>query len=159
MAGIETFRVNEKWDVDVVIYFDCCYVLADNRLLTTRQWASWCRNCQTVVAAECIQTVAEIDEELRQLSDPSDKIHKCFSRRTIEEWLQEDRVRLEWLRTRKAPARCLECEKTDVVHIDSSDFVDAVSGTRIKNISTGHASMVHEIRRRLTSEGMLIEVH
>ena len=157
MASFAVYKINDDWEVEVVLYWDCCYVLNDGTLLPTQQMESWCRNCRNVVAGEVVPTIVQIDEEIRQLTDPNDKIHKCFGRATIEKMLADARLRLRWRPTRESGPRCLECQSSDIVHITDDSFVDPVSGTNIRQLSGGHASMAVEVMRRLTPEGLLLE--
>jgi hypothetical protein len=158
MAAFSEFIINDDWKVEVVLYWDSSYVLHSGILLPIKQIESWCRNCRNVVASELIPTIEDISREIAMLSDPSDKIHKCFGQSTIKEWFANEKLRLQWRKARTSPAHCLDCFSTNLTHIMEDDIVDVDSGTKIHRVTTyGHASMNHEVFRRLTPEGALIE--
>ncbi len=157
MAAFTVYKIDEDWQTVVYLYMNCKYVLNDGILLTTLQTRSWCRTCRTVVAGEVVPSLQEIEEEIRRWTDPNDEIHKRFPRVIIEEAISEFQLLMQWLPTRISDPRCLECQSTDMVEISGHNFVDPVSGTRIRFLSAGHIAKGVETRRRLTPEGLLIE--
>ena len=157
MAFFWDYIIDENWRAGVTIYGDCCYVLNDATLLTTLQAPSWCRCCRNVVAGEVVPSIEEIEREIRELNDPNDKIHQCFSRMMIKRMLADARLRLQWRPKRRSDPRCLKCQSTDIVNISGDIVIDPVSGTRMRLVAGGHASMAYEIRRRLTPEGFVLE--
>ena len=157
MASFAVYKIDDDWEAEVVLCWDCYYVLNDGALLATQQTESWCRRCRNVVAGEVVPTIVQIEDEIRQLTDVNDKIHKCFFRATIVQMLADARLRLRWRPTRESNPRCLDCQSTDIVNITDENFVDPVSGTNIRQLSGGHASMATEFMRRLTPEGLLLE--
>lgn len=157
MAAFSEFIINDDWKAEVVLYWDTSYVLDNGELLPIKQIESWCRTCRNVVAGELVPTIDDIQRKIAMLTDPSDKIHNCFGRSTIENWLVHEKLRLQWRATRRAPSHCLDCFSTDIAHIVTDNFFDLESRTKIHRVTGGHASMDHEIFRRLTPEGFLIE--
>lgn len=157
MAAFSKYKIDEDWETEVYLYWNCKYVLEDRNFLETLQKESWCRCCGTIVAGEFIPSMQEIENEIRRVTDPNDKIHKVFGRGTIDRILADARIRLQWRPTRNSPPRCLDCQSTDIINIPAENFVDPVSGTKFRLLSCGHASMATETRRRLTPEGLLFE--
>lgn len=156
MAAFSEFIVNDDWKADVVLYWDSSYVLDNGELLPIKQIESWCRTCRNVVAGELVPTIDDIHSEIAMLSDPSDKIHRCFGRSTIDKCLANEKLRLQWRATRISPPHCLDCFSTNIANILTDNFVDVESKTKIHRVTGGHASMNHEVFRRLTPEGILI---
>ena len=157
MAAFSEFIINDDWKAEVVLYWDTSYVLDNGELLPIKQIESWCRTCRNVVAGELVPTIDDIQRKIAMLTDPSDKIHNCFGRSTIENWLVHEKLRLQWRATRRASSHCLDCFSIDIAHIVTDKFFDPESRTKIHRVTGGHASLDHEIFRRLTPEGFLIE--
>ena len=157
MAHFTTYKINDELEAEVLFYSDCCYVLEQGTLLNVVTKAAWCGKCRWVVVAESVPEIDEIEKEYQELNDPKGQFKGVFSVGRIEELRLQNRLRLDWRRIRKSPARCLDCEGVDIVHLAFDDEPHEIRGVRIQKIAWGHASMDHDVRRRMTPEGLLIE--
>jgi hypothetical protein len=113
-------------------WFGSCgyyYEFDDGTAIALHPTIAWCVPCQKFVSAEFIPELAEIEQELDELTDPTSKrasIFQCpdppfdepeFAERRSrlhEAAIAEAKRRLAWRRHRTAPPKCLHCGSTSV---------------------------------------------
>ena len=113
-----------------VLWGSFSYQLSDGRKLAVQRELGWCRQCATVTA---IEDLSDIDAR-KQLDEANtalvvlngDGFWKAIKRRTnkgrkeIELWQSRQVAagqRLDFLRQRSDPPRCLYCSSTDVARL------------------------------------------
>lgn len=119
------------------------YELADGSLLHVRQAESWCPECDCILMAERVPTLAELEAELAMLKNPTDeerdKIN--FVGGPIAERIAEQERRIVWRHNRQSAAKCLQCGCVDVVQLPQEDeFRHPKTGERMVKSGWGFAS-------------------
>ncbi|WP_425616661.1 hypothetical protein NA78x_000313 [Anatilimnocola sp. NA78] len=118
------------------------YRLDDNLLLPVRQADCWCYTCQQITIAEQIESIDEMQAELRTLLDPNEeeKLMIAFIVTPIEQRIAELHTRIQWRQRRTAPAKCLHCGQAEIELLPCKDeFPHPVTGERVRVVSRGWA--------------------
>jgi hypothetical protein len=115
------------------------YEFADGSNIGLKPTIAWCNGCNSFVDAEWIPSLAEIENELAELNDPTSFRASVFtsteppfdkspyrerSARLYAEAKDEARKRIDWRRQRQASAKCLYCGSVDIVLPDDHGRVD-----------------------------------
>ena len=98
------------------------YQFADGSKLKVHGNPVWCRQCQSFVEAEWLQSVPELEQAVANYSDVNSAesqriLQPSYIRETagyLAERLAESKTRLQWRRGRIALPKCLECGTTDI---------------------------------------------
>ena len=84
------------------------YVFEDGRRLSLGYAPAWCPRCRAFVRAEDVETLARVDEQIRDYErwDPMPE---------RDEALAALALRRQWVIGRRSPARCLHCFAAEAV--------------------------------------------
>lgn len=104
------------------------YEFSESDRLDLHSVPVWCHRCGKITHGEDLSTVREIDEQIRDLDDPSSQLYRMTRHGVLEELsgkgeeFLQDRVnelqrRRSWRLTRKAPPKCLHCGTTDILEL------------------------------------------
>lgn len=156
MAGFTEYLIDETTPADAYLHWDCNYVLDGGVLLLTEQVAAWCYSCSSIVGAEAIPSLDELDARICDLDNPDNLTLKAFGRGQLDQERIELPLRRSWRVSRESAARCLECGSTDIYPIVVNDCTEPRFRKRFRETGWGHASMCFEIVRRLSPEGLVI---
>jgi hypothetical protein len=156
MASFENIAVDQSPPHDVYFETDVMYVLDDGQLLPVRQCAAWCRGCDTLVSAEYIPSVAELELLVTELDRPGNKYLAAFGRSNVDEMRREVMLRIIWRHSRISSAKCLDCGMTDIFPILEDACTDPVTGRRFRKCGWGFAQMAFHEFIRLSPEGMIL---
>jgi hypothetical protein len=134
------------------------YVLDDGSRLPVSQTECYCPVCQRIDIAEHLETVADLELRLRQISVTGTKERKIAEFfRSVSDQLDELRKRIDWRSTRRSSAKCLHCGSTEISLLpDSREFIHPANGARMKVTCCGFMS-TSEWHATYTAEGDLIE--
>jgi len=122
----------------------------------------WCYRCESFSDGEYLSTVEEIDQQMRDLHDPSsmlyciildgvhcDAIREQFGEESVAEWradrLQEKTAELErrrrWREGRMSPPKCIQCGTTRIVPLTFEGPIPNPCGDGIIQVDVvGHCS-------------------
>jgi hypothetical protein len=108
------------------------YKLPDDTTARVKACSAWCADCATVVDAERLPEISEIESELEALSeggDPRAEFLERVSRFSEPPAMREYRLAslrstLSWRRLRQAPARCLTCGSHALTYLQRQRGID-----------------------------------
>lgn len=104
----------------------CFYQLPSGETAPVASRPAWCASCATVVDAEVVRPLADVEREVFELESGGPALESLLRdlegfqnkelalRRSIE----LDRATLDWRRLRVAPARCLRCGSHEIVYFE-----------------------------------------
>jgi len=85
----------------------------------------WCHRCGTITHGESLSTIEEIDQQIRDLGDPSSELFSMTQNSLLaemghgEEFRREQITELQrrrrWRESRKSPPRCIQCGTTEIL--------------------------------------------
>lgn len=104
------------------------YELSETVHLDLHSWPVWCHPCGKISDGENLSSIAEIDEQIRDLNDPSSILYRATRYGTIEllagggaafleKQLAELKLRRQWRVSRRSPPKCIRCGSADIVEI------------------------------------------
>jgi len=115
------------------------YEFPDGTNIGLHPTIAWCCDCFEFVDAEWIQSLAEIENELVELNDPTSFRASTFTSneppfdessfkerraKLYAEAKAEAAKRVDWRRSRISPSRCLICGSTDLRFPNDDQMVD-----------------------------------
>ncbi|HUE70118.1 MAG TPA: hypothetical protein VMP01_04445 [Pirellulaceae bacterium] len=88
----------------------------------------WCNRCATITHGEHLSTLDEIDDQIRDLNDPTSAAYRRTRHGMLdditgkgEEFLQKRLAKLElrrrWRQSRRSPPKCIRCGSTEIVEL------------------------------------------
>ncbi|WP_145377664.1 hypothetical protein [Symmachiella dynata] len=108
--------------------------------------------------AEWVQSLAELEAELKELLDPDEENMRKFAfiGTPINDLIAETRKRIEWRQHRRSPAKCLHCGSTDIIVLpNTEEFAHPKTGERVVVVGRGFAE-ASPWHAEFTTEGDLI---
>ena len=100
------------------------YELDDDEWLPIEPALGWCKQCASVQEVELLPELEETTERVRALKakDPTVVAELEAQGRFAEDEVEFHEMILAWLKDRRSPARCLECESTEFVLVFEPDL-------------------------------------
>ena len=134
------------------------YRFGDGTRLHVRQTACWCSRCRHITIGEDIPTVEELRQELERLHHPNHEERELYRilGTPMADLITETEKRIEWRRSRTAPAKCLHCGSTEIAVISHDEtMVHPATGERML-LSERDWADTAEWRAEYTPEGDVI---
>lgn len=161
MASIQQFKLpGRNEEIDICFYSDVHYRLANGERMSVPMQAAWCRSCRDFVAAEYLESVEELRNEIAETREPDEDFMRKmdFFGTTEQAWIDRLEQQLCWRSTRESPARCLTCQGDDIVSLPTGDevFQHPDTGEPMVFDTCMFASMESEWHAEFTPEGELI---
>src|SRR5688500_19585778 len=108
------------------------YEFEDGTHLDVHTNPAWCRACGGLTHGERIDSMAQIDQQIADLNDPSSELYR-FTQRSLlpelDDLVPKDKFRLDqlaeahkrraWRQRRTSPPRCIRCGSTDLLRFSN----------------------------------------
>ncbi|APR84223.1 Hypothetical protein A7982_09572 [Minicystis rosea] len=103
----------------------CAYRLPDGERVSIRSVPAWCAGCATVINAEHLPPLADVEHELADFESQGPGYQSFVelasqfdpSHGLVERHLADLRTTLAWRRMRRGPPRCLRCGSPDITYL------------------------------------------
>ena len=123
-------------DEGVFWFLTIYYCLADGSKLHILQRPAWCPACGSLVLAERVPTITELQDEIAR--------YQTADLKTLQKWafisdglqvahrILELQRYVEWRKGRQSPPRCLGCGAIDLVPLPmKGEFTNPLTGERV----------------------------
>lgn len=155
MATETTYRVDDSYDMSVVSSIDTMYVLEDGYLLPTVVEDAYCRQCKSIELVEVIPSHNALQIEFTD--DDRRLITEGKPRTDFHSVVVERQRRLDWLRTRTSPPRCLYCGSSDYFVLDLKNAsIDPLTGMRFVWVNGVFFDANYSLAIRLRPDGTVL---
>ena len=142
------------------------YEFEDGSHLDVETTPAWCRRCGKFTHAEEIESLADIDKKLADLSDPGSELYRYTRRSLLPELLERmprDGFRLDliaratkrrrWRERRRAGPKCIICGSTDLFVFPLNQTVPHPAGPGTVEVSIVGMCSTHFNEWFFTPEG------
>jgi hypothetical protein len=122
------------------------YEFEDGSRIDVWSRPAWCRRCGDYTHGESIESLDEIDQQLRDLEDPQSELYQFIQRgvskgRFRRRWIEMIKQRRRWREGRVSPPRCLLCGSTELVSLPEGVEIPNPRGTGTVVLNViGHCS-------------------
>src|SRR5689334_13399853 len=115
------------------------YEFSDSDHLDLQSTPVWCHRCGRVTHGEDLSSVEELDEQIRDLNDPTSEAYRSARYGILEEefgtgeqfrqeYLEKLRRRRTWRDSRISPPKCIRCGSTDILALPCGEAVASPLG-------------------------------
>ena len=101
------------------------YEFDDGSRLDVHTTLIWCRQCATIRDGERIESLEDIDRQIKDLNDPASELYRMTANSVLQELtgrgeefrleqIEKLKRRRRWREARTSPPKCISCGSTDL---------------------------------------------